>query len=311
MHRPVLVATALLSGCSACACIPRLRADQEGADYYVPAAVEDLHTPHTFEYEDFQQGFGVFVMIPDVDASGRKELGDPDNWDEPLYARTVDAMRQMIHSKTVFRRMEALRDDYASVVHALRDAGLPDVFAAVPYAESRYERFHHSARGEIGPWAFAAADAHRFGLVNPTDLAQSTAAGVAYLREPMDDDELKASGGVVQLAIASVNARNVKASFHDWAATHLSEDWPGFYGAAITCPDEPDADGKRIDGYCGDSPLHSSTQRYVAPVVAFHLLAVCYYGQNHADMPDFAAWAKYAGNDGYCNAFVVPKPDEL
>ena len=69
-----------------------------------------------------------------------------------------------------------------------------------------------------------------------------------------------------------------------------------------------DASFLEQDG-CG-STLHRETQHYAYAIIAQHLLAVCYYGQNYADMPEFRVWKDYARGDGYCTRIQIPTSEE-
>jgi hypothetical protein len=45
----------------------------------------------------------------------------------------------------------------------------------------------------------------------------------------------------------------------------------------------------------------------VYPIIAQHLLAVCYYAQNYPQNPAFKDWVDYvADKDGYCKQFKIP-----
>jgi hypothetical protein len=110
---------------------------------------------------------------------------------------------------------------------------------------------------------------------------------------------------------------NMKTAFQTWSQTHGEDEWAKFYGNNLTCPAPPPEEAKaetnsKPPSYCGDSPIHAETQRYVPPIIARHILAVCYYGQNHADMPAFSNWARFAEKNHYCaELFKIPTPQEL
>jgi hypothetical protein len=162
-----------------------------------------------------------------------------------------------------------------------------------------------------------------------TDLEKSTAAAIFTLGEAYQDELLRESGSVVQLTIASHNSGyddsrfgvrkkgNMKTAFEGWSKTHDKDQWPSFYGSNLTCapPDpaaaSPETTNSTPPAFCGASPIPSETQRYVPPIIARHILAVCYYGLNHADMPAFSNWAKYTEGEGYCTQFKIPRKGEL
>ena len=52
-------------------------------------------------------------------------------------------------------------------------------------------------------------------------------------------------------------------------------------------------------------------QHYAYTIVAQHLIAVCYYGQNYSDMPEFKSWRAYTTGKGYCQALGIPTAQEV
>lgn len=169
-----------------------------------------------------------------------------------------------------------------------------------------------------------------------SDLVISTKAAIYTFKEVWNDPVLRASGALTEIAIASHNAgyddgrfglkkkTNLLHAFNGWAKDVPKSKHNTFYGEQITCnnPDDlpkpqKNAEGIALtnnapptDNYCG-SRLHAETQHYVYPIVARHILAVCYYGKNYSDMPGFADWAKFNAGDHYCTKFAVPTPNEL
>lgn len=175
-----------------------------------------------------------------------------------------------------------------------------------------------------------------------TDLELSTKAAIATLGEAYQDPELRASGALVQIVIASHNAGyndealgvkktgNMLPAYDAWKKGKPKSEWPNFYGENITCtnPDDLPA-AKVVDGhaipttnsvaptkcpYPGttvNSPMHAETQHYVYPIIARHILAVCYYGKNHSDMKAFQNWAVYSSGTHYCTQFGIPTPAEI
>ncbi len=169
-----------------------------------------------------------------------------------------------------------------------------------------------------------------------SNLGLSTAASITALKEVWADPVLRDSGALVQIALLSHNAgyddarygvakkSNLLPAFKKFARSVPPSEVSNFYGATITCTNPDDMpkpelgeggidltnNGPRGDEYCG-SMLHAETQHYAYPIVARHMLAVCYYGQNHADMPAFAGWAKYTDSGHYCTQFNLPTPSDL
>ncbi len=152
-----------------------------------------------------------------------------------------------------------------------------------------------------------------------SDLRKSTAAAAFDFNDAYNDPTLKASGAVVQMTIATHNTgynderfglkktSNVLPGFKAWSAGKPESEHPNWYGENMTCLDQPEG-----QNYCGGSKLHRETQNYVYPIIAQHLLAVCYYAQNHAtEYPEFQAWAMHVREDGYCKKFKIPTPDQV
>ena len=147
-----------------------------------------------------------------------------------------------------------------------------------------------------------------------TDLVASTAAAVEMFTTPWADPDFRASGALVQLTIATHNGgyddsvhdgvkkgSNIKIAFENWRKKAPGEE-AQFAGANIKTesPDETSFRG---------SVLAAETQHYAYTVVAQHLVAVCYYGKNHADKAAFADWAGH--HEGWCQAFDIPSTAEV
>jgi len=300
-------------------------------------------------------GFEALVIAPNAKVSGRDDLYRPEVRDTVLEEYVRASFLQHLSSWAVFERLERVVDDYAFVTSAVRDAGLPEVLAAVPYLESQFDPETQSVTCSKGPWQFMPEVGHRMGLeiagctfvddpeaswaptllAPPTplfersdyaregqcristcavderkDLKKSTSAAIRMFDESWNDPEFRASGAAVQLTVASHNAGyddsrfsdrpsrfNLKPAFERWAKDRDPVEQARFYGANIrtrTPGDEPSP----------DSVLHPETQHYAYTVIAQHLLAVCYYGQNHADLPAFAPYETHA--DSWCQGFEVP-----
>ncbi len=169
-----------------------------------------------------------------------------------------------------------------------------------------------------------------------TNLAKSTQAALDTFKEPWADPVLRDSGALVQITILSHNAgyddgrygvakkSNLLPAFKKYAKTVSSDEYPNFYGNMILCtnPDDmpkPEVGKEGIplannapqgDNYCG-SILHAETQHYAYPIVARHILAVCYYGKNYSDMKGFEGWSKYGIDKHYCTNFNIPAPGDI
>ncbi|MBW1878973.1 MAG: hypothetical protein JRI25_14400 [Deltaproteobacteria bacterium] len=344
---------------------------EEGEPFYRFAEVSREQVDERLR-EGLRQPFTDFVMSPNIDTSGRKRLTDPENWDQTFYEMVAASVQTHLKARSVFRRLDVVREEYATVVEAMREAGLPEVFAAIPYLESRYDGSAQSRACAKGYWQFMPEVPNRVerdadlvfqvrdcsfrdapgtlwtpeGLVpvakvmlnaiyvdrevdpprcridscrvdHRTDLEKSTEAAAFTLGEAWADPDLRASGALVQITIASHNAgyddsrfgvpkpANLRPAYLRWAKGRPGRELPDFYGANLTTP-TPDQQG------WNGSLLPPETQHYVYTAIAEHFLAVCYYGLNYADqIPAFRTYAGYTDADGYCTKLAVPTTEVL
>jgi len=339
----------------------------EGQETY---AYEDSFTEKVEPqlYEGVQQAFNAFVMRPNIEAAGWTELESPEKWDKTLM-EWVTRSEQM-HGKgwTFWRQLDNAREDYAAVLAELRKAKLPDVLAAIPFQESRY---NSKAKDTIlcayGYWQFQPEVAKRAGievrdckfrgvetLWSPTrlappinvmknaeyvengscqiqgcavdqrsDLRAATLGAIKLLGEAFEDDELRYSGAVTQITIAShnagynnapyqdnrVNIYNMLHAYRKYREANNVDRAPDFIGRNITCVQKGQATS--FNDRCGGS-LGSVTQHYVPYVISQHLLAVCYYGKNYADeFTVFDTYREYVRANGYCDDIKVPTKEQV
>jgi hypothetical protein len=300
-------------------------------------------------------GFEAFVVAPNARVSGRDDLLRAEVRDTVLEEYVRASFLRHLSSWAVFEGLERVVDDYAFVTSAVRDAGLPEVLAAVPYLESQFDPERQSVTCSKGPWQFMPEVGHRMGLeiaecsfvddpeaswaptllAPPTpvfersdyaregqcrishcrvderkDLQKSTSASIRMFKESWDDPDFRASGAAVQLTVASHNGGyddgrfsdrpsrfNLKPAFEQWAEDKDPVDHARFYGANIRARTPGDRPSP-------DSVLYPETQHYAYTAIAQHLLAVCYYGQNHADRPAFAPYETHATS--WCQGFEIP-----
>jgi hypothetical protein len=156
-----------------------------------------------------------------------------------------------------------------------------------------------------------------------SNLRESTAGAIKLLGEAFQDPDLRASGAVTQITIASHNAGydnspyqdgrknvyNMKHAYANYRSAAGVDRAPGFIGANITCTQPGQA--KNFNDRCGGH-LGSVTQHYVPYVIAQHLLAVCYYGSNYArDFEVFKDYQEYVGGNGYCTDIRVPTREQV
>ncbi|MBN1336756.1 MAG: transglycosylase SLT domain-containing protein [Deltaproteobacteria bacterium] len=115
--------------------------------------------------EGLDQPFADFLMIPNARAADWKALAeDPAQWDQRLLDQVTRSVQLHAQGWAFFKRLEAATEDWAFVVGELRKAGLPEVFAAIPYQESRYTANAVSPVCARGFWQFMPEVANRAGV---------------------------------------------------------------------------------------------------------------------------------------------------
>lgn len=332
-----------------------------GEEYY------DFVEPTTPLDPQLQKGlnqpFFTFVMEPNATAAGMPELKKVDQWDARFYEYVQRSAQVHARAWKFWQRLEQVREDYKYVTKELRDNGLPEVFAAIPYQESRYNKNSQSYVCARGWWQFMPEVANRVkmqvsgcklrgstelwapqGLIVPPepkrvyydpdlkqcriqscavdereDLQASTRGAVQLLGEAFQDEQLRATGSVIQMAILSHNMgyddsrynqnrqSGVKWAWKRYSDARKLERAPDFYGQNILCtqPNLPPNEK------CG-SVLWKETQHYAYNIVAQHILAVCYYAKNYGEDAVFDPWRQYDRGDGYCRStFQVPSSEEV
>ncbi len=345
--------------------VTELGPSEEGLEFYASVSADAVKKVRPELLQGLETPFYDFIMAPNITATEGYKTGldVPKNWDRRLLEYTSASVVQHIHSQSFFGRLDAVQIEYARVVLTMRQAGLPDVLAAVPYQESRYQRDLSSATCARGYWQFMPEVAYRVAvdakldfrvkncrfrgrgdfLWSPSqkapppnvyergdymedrqcilerceiddrsDIEKSTAAAAFTLGEAWRDPSIARSGAAVQIMIASHNAgyddsrfgmrksTNLLPAYERWAKAAGQLNGHKFVGENIRCPD------RASEGYCG-SALPAETQHYVYPIIAQHLLAVCYYAQNYPQNPAFKDWVDYVNDkDGYCKQFKIP-----
>ncbi|MFT4978760.1 MAG: hypothetical protein ACI8S6_004670 [Myxococcota bacterium] len=134
-----------------------------GIEYVEYVTTEDLNNVEQSDLDGFHQAFDAFVMAPNAEAADRGGLRDETRWDQTFYRYTVSSTK-LHRNKTFWRRLESIKDEYAYVTSQLRAAGLPTVFAAIPYQESQYRPNVTSPVCAKGYWQFMPETGHRYGL---------------------------------------------------------------------------------------------------------------------------------------------------
>lgn len=139
----------------------------EGYEFYdsvqIPDKGVDMALLHGLE-----QPYYKFVMEPNIAAAHAESKGweEPEKWDQAFVRYMTASVEAHALSWAFFSRLEAVRVEYAKVVISMRRAGLPEVFAAIPYQESRYNASIQSEVCAEGFWQFMPETAYRIGTKN-------------------------------------------------------------------------------------------------------------------------------------------------
>jgi hypothetical protein len=116
-------------------------------------------------FEELDQGFYASVMAPNAEVADWPELAtDKALWDTRLHDMVARSMKAHLQQWPFWRRLDAVRTDYASVVRVLRERHLPEVLAAIPYYESQYRAEARGMDCELGHWQLLPEVGLRAGL---------------------------------------------------------------------------------------------------------------------------------------------------
>lgn len=166
-----------------------------------------------------------------------------------------------------------------------------------------------------------------------SDLIASTKGAVISLGRAWKDQQIRASGSAVQIVIASHNAgydhsefaakegvkhqSGLRWKYKKWVEVYNKPAFsPDFIGANINCETGGGGEAYDPNRTCNTSGtpalLGVETQHYVHLIIAQHLLAACYYGQNYsAEFEAFKPYEELSMSGGYCKSFAVPRPESL
>ncbi len=132
-------------------------------DYEYFESVDMKKPPDAKLLKGLQQPMLEWVMRPNMEAARglHPELEEPENWDQAFMRYVTKSVEMHVKQKRFFRNLDDRRAEWALVVEEMRRAGLPEVFAAIPYQESRYRSEATSHVCARGPWQFMPETAHR------------------------------------------------------------------------------------------------------------------------------------------------------
>jgi len=144
----------------------------EGQSYY--PFVDLKAEPLDMKLRDgLKQPFYDFVVHPSrlVAGADRQDyLADSSNWDQKYYDYVTAAAQQISKGWAFYVRLEAVKGAYSQVVGQMQASKLPEVFAAMPYHESRYDPAAESGLCAKGFWQYMPEVAHRLGTRNGLDF---------------------------------------------------------------------------------------------------------------------------------------------
>ncbi len=119
----------------------------------------------TSAFEGINQAFAAFVMKPNADQADDQSLFDDESlWDQKFLQYVQASVTIHARAHNFWNRLDAVESSYRQVLGAVREAGLPDVFAAIPYQESAYSSDATSVVCAEGWWQFMPEVAHRVNI---------------------------------------------------------------------------------------------------------------------------------------------------
>lgn len=142
--------------------IPDIGPVDAGEEYYDFVSIEKPVDPEL--KKGFNEPFHDFVMKLNADAASWTELTQPPQWDQKFLEYVTRSAQYHGRAWKFWQRLEQVRENYGYVVTQLRDNGLPEIFAAIPYQESQYYREAQSYVCARSYWQFMPEVARRAGM---------------------------------------------------------------------------------------------------------------------------------------------------
>ncbi len=145
---------------------PKLGPEVDGEVSYERISLEDVASIDlsSVDVKGLEQAFGVWVMGPNADQSKNERLLDAENWDQVFLQYFKLSVAAHAHAWNFWIRLESVEPKYREVVDLLQNAGLPTVFAGIPYIESKYRPDALSPVCAYGWWQFMPEVALRGGM---------------------------------------------------------------------------------------------------------------------------------------------------
>lgn len=141
-------------------------------DYeYLPYVTMDRE-PDAKLLKGLEQPMLEWVMGPNMAAAegGHTGLENPKNWDRNFMRYVTRSVELHVKQRRFFKNLDARRSEWAIVVKQLRRAGMPEVFAAIPYQESLYNSNAQSFVCAKGYWQFMPETANRVDKLYNTEF---------------------------------------------------------------------------------------------------------------------------------------------
>ncbi|MCB9792792.1 MAG: transglycosylase SLT domain-containing protein [Alphaproteobacteria bacterium] len=173
--------------------------DYEGQAVFEVAGLDVEINPEL--QEGFDQAYDYFIQRHNAEAAGAEDYrSNRQYWDTELLDWVSRSAVQHGRAQKFWGRLEAITEDYAYVVKELRRNKLPEVFAAIPYQESRYQNDVQSPVCAKGYWQFMPEVANRLSL----NVRQCTLSGI---RDDWAPTEKAPPLGVIKNAVYMRNGQ--------------------------------------------------------------------------------------------------------
>ncbi len=138
---------------------------EDGQESYTVATATEINSIEETLLTGMEGAFDAFVVAPNATAARWRELQEnPTLRDDIFFKYVVYSMKQHGSARNFWARLGQIHEDYAYVSAELTKAGLPTVFAAIPYRESGYRSDARSPVCAVGWWQFMPETGRRVGL---------------------------------------------------------------------------------------------------------------------------------------------------
>jgi len=101
----------------------------------------------------------INAEVAGLDSTQQNTIRDP-----KFYGATLTYLEKLRQYRGFWQNLKQVKDNYSYVISEMRQANLPEVFAAIPYQETHYNSTLQSVACAKGLWQFQPETAHRLGL---------------------------------------------------------------------------------------------------------------------------------------------------